>query len=90
MFTRLCGVYIIVQSTLDSKFASACSSQAQNRKFRVYWMQSNAKKLKKIEIKKRNTTTMSKSSGPGELSHTLIPTLGKQRQGQEFKVILSE
>ena len=30
---------------------------------------------------------MSKSSGPGELSHTLIPTLGKQRQGQEFKVI---
>lgn len=33
---------------------------------------------------------MSKSSGPGELSHTLIPTLGKQRQGQEFKVIVSD
>lgn len=52
MFTRLCGVYIIVQSTFDSKFATACSSQAQNRKFRMHWMQSNAKKFLKIEIKK--------------------------------------
>lgn len=33
---------------------------------------------------------MSKSSGPGKLSHTLMPTLKKQRQGQVFKVILSD
>lgn len=53
MFTRLCGVYIIVQSTLDRKFVTACSSQTQNRKFRVDWMQSTLKS-KKLKLKKKH------------------------------------